>query len=1834
MRVTWSGVAPFVIATLLGLARSQSQEGPFVPDAGERDGASGGVTPAPTSEHEDDNSLGYTGSRLRQEDSPPRIVEHPSDLIVSKGEPATLNCKAEGRPTPTVEWYKDGERVETDRDNPRSQRMLLPSGSLFFLRIVHGRRSKPDEGSYVCVARNYLGEAVSHNASLEVAILRDDFRQNPSDVMVAAGEPAVMECQPPRGHPEPTISWKKDSANIDDRDERITIRGGKLMITNARKSDAGKYVCVGTNMVGERESEIAELTVLERPSFVKRPSSQVVLVEESVEFRCEARGDPVPTVRWKKEDGDLPKGRYEIREDHTLKVRRVTSADVGTYTCVAENMVGKAEASATLTVREPPAFVVRPRNQVVAVGRTVTFQCGATGNPQPAIFWQREGSLSLLFSNQPPQPSSRFSVSQTGDLTITDVEHADVGYYSCQALNIAGSVITKALLEVTDVVSDRPPPVVRQGPTNQTVSVDGTVVLSCLATGNPAPTILWRKDGVLVSTHDSRIKQLDAGGLQIRYAKLGDTGMYTCIASTPSGEASWKAYLEVQEFGVPVQPARPTDPNLIPSAPSKPEVAEVTRTSVTLSWKPNLNAGATPTSYVIEAFSHASGSSWQTLAEHVKTETFVLKGLKPSAVYLFLVRAANAYGLSDPSPITDAVKTQGNPPPPPIAPPLTYLTRPYHIPRAAGSREGDVDHLQTSWFVTSAFACCALPCHQVEQQSQYIQGYKVMYRSSPEGGQQPRGEWGVFEVRTPGEDSAVVPQLKKGVTYEFKVRPFFNEFQGTDSEVKIAKTLEEAPSAAPRGVTVTKSDDNGTAILVSWQPPPEEEQNGVVQEYKIWCLGNESRYHVNRTVDGSTFSVLIPSLSPGVRYSVEVAASTGAGPGVKSEVTFFQLDSSGRMMESGQPEENTLSQQISDVVKQPAFIAGIGAACWIILMVFSVWLYRHRKKRSGLSSSYAGIRKGEGRRSRVARSRWSVCMCPEENTLSQQISDVVKQPAFIAGIGAACWIILMVFSVWLYRHRKKRSGLSSSYAGIRKVPSFTFTPTVSYQRGGEAVSSAGRPGLLNIGEATNQQWLADTWPNACSNHNDCSINCCTASNGNSDSNLATYSRPADCIANYNNQLENKQTNLMVPESGVYGDVDLSNKINEMKTFNSPNLKDGRFVSPGGQPTPYATTQLIQSSIMSNNINSGVAGGGGGRGCGGGSGGGVSSVGGSGGGGVGDLNEKHCWKPAPAPQQKQQEVTSQLQYNIMEQNKLNKEHYRGGDCPLPATIPYSQAHELSTGGSYNSSDRGSSSTSGSQGPKKGGRTPKLAKQSTMNWANLLPPPPANPPPCRTTEEYSLAMDESYDADMQCPMPPSRMYLQPGELEEEEEEEEMERGPTPPVRGAASSPAAVSYSHQSTATLTPSPQEEMQPMLQDSPDNLGPAPHDRRRHTVSPPPPPRPLSPTHTYGYISSPLALDTDGMEEEEDEEEEGDETDAEVAQAHRHRHHPHHPHHPHHTHPHPHPHPHQQQQQLHPRRLLLRGLEQTPASSMGDLESSVTGSMINGWGSASEEDNASSGRSSAVSSSDGSFFTDADFAQAVAAAAEYAGLKVAKHPGHPPELPGATGARKYHMAPAGHRPSSPVSTDSNMSAAVMQKRPPKKQKQHPAQPGPPAHQRREAYPEDLPPPPIPPPAVLKSPSHPAKLAQEGGRGVISPKMGCGGESRGGEGRGDRRAGAGGCRPREGSDPRTSSSERREAQDRHKTPRGGKGSKQEGSGKTRQHPGSEDILPYSRPSFPGVQQSPRERDPSSSSSMSSRGSGGRRRGEGGPPGGRRNPSDVGLSTLAFQPGEEDLELVES
>ncbi len=46
---------------------------------------------------------------------------------------------------------------------------------------------------------------------------------------------------------------------------------------------------------------------------------------------------------------------------------------------------------------------------------------------------------------------------------------------------------------------------------------------------------------------------------------------------------------------------------------------------------------------------------------------------------------------------------------------------------------------------------------------------------------------------------------------------------------------------------------------------------------------NQTRYYINRTVDGNTLSTILKGLMPGVLYQVEVAAVTSAGVGTRSQ---------------------------------------------------------------------------------------------------------------------------------------------------------------------------------------------------------------------------------------------------------------------------------------------------------------------------------------------------------------------------------------------------------------------------------------------------------------------------------------------------------------------------------------------------------------------------------------------------------------------------------------------------------------------------------------------------------------------------------------------------------------------------------------------------------------------------------------------------------------------------------------------------------------------------------------------------------------------------------------
>lgn len=53
---------------------------------------------------------------------------------------------------------------------------------------------------------------------------------------------------------------------------------------------------------------------------------------------------------------------------------------------------------ATLKVNSPPTFTRTPENVRINAGKTVVFQCEAKGQPQPGIFWSKEGDEVNLWS--------------------------------------------------------------------------------------------------------------------------------------------------------------------------------------------------------------------------------------------------------------------------------------------------------------------------------------------------------------------------------------------------------------------------------------------------------------------------------------------------------------------------------------------------------------------------------------------------------------------------------------------------------------------------------------------------------------------------------------------------------------------------------------------------------------------------------------------------------------------------------------------------------------------------------------------------------------------------------------------------------------------------------------------------------------------------------------------------------------------------------------------------------------------------------------------------------------------------------------------------------------------------------------------------------------------------------------------------------------------------------------------------------------------------------------------------------------------------------------------
>lgn len=397
-----------------------------------------------------------------------------------------------------------------------------------------------------------------------------------------------------------------------------------------------------------------------KPFLIRGPSNQSVVEGASVTFQCRVGGDPMPDVLWRRSasGGNMPLDRVHILEDRSLRLDDVIIEDEGEYSCEADNAVGTITATGILNVYSTPTLVIRPSPKVVEAPLDVSFECKASGQPQPLLFWSVEGNRSLIF---PPNHFDRFETTTTPEsssiLTLPSTAKSDNGVVIvCSAVNAVGSVSVRARLTISSQ-EDRPPPIILLGPVNQTLPIKSVANLICKAVGTPTPIISWYLDGNPVVTSE-RINVTEQGSLMISdLDKNTDQGLYTCVASSRSGKSTWSGFLKLDI---------PTNPNIkffrapeiqsFPSAPGKPEFTSITNSSITISWLPCVKPGASElVGYTVEVFPNDNTKGWLTIGQRIESLSFTHDTLAKDLTYIYIVRAENTFGLGPPSPMSEAM---------------------------------------------------------------------------------------------------------------------------------------------------------------------------------------------------------------------------------------------------------------------------------------------------------------------------------------------------------------------------------------------------------------------------------------------------------------------------------------------------------------------------------------------------------------------------------------------------------------------------------------------------------------------------------------------------------------------------------------------------------------------------------------------------------------------------------------------------------------------------------------------------------------------------------------------------------------------------------------------------------------------------------------------------------------------------------------------------------------------------------------------------------------------------------------------------------------------------
>ncbi|NXT00647.1 DSCL1 protein, partial [Jacana jacana] len=295
------------------------------------------------------------------------------------------------------------------------------------------------------------------------------------------------------------------------------------------------YFCTAENSAGKIRSPNIRVKAVFREPYTVRVEDQRSMRGNVAVFKClipSSVQEYVSVVSWEKDTVSIiPENRFFITSYGGLYISDVQKEDaLSTYRCITKHKYsGETRQSngARLSVSDPaesiPTMLDSFQSREVKAGGLVELPCIASGYPNPAVRWIKDG--------RPLPADSRWTKRITG-LTISDLRVEDSGTYICEVTNTFGSAEVTGTLTVIDPLR------VTLTPKKLKTGIGSTVILSCALSGSPEYIIRWYRNTDLVVVDDYiSIRGISNETLLITAAQKSHSGAYQCFATRKSQTA-------------------------------------------------------------------------------------------------------------------------------------------------------------------------------------------------------------------------------------------------------------------------------------------------------------------------------------------------------------------------------------------------------------------------------------------------------------------------------------------------------------------------------------------------------------------------------------------------------------------------------------------------------------------------------------------------------------------------------------------------------------------------------------------------------------------------------------------------------------------------------------------------------------------------------------------------------------------------------------------------------------------------------------------------------------------------------------------------------------------------------------------------------------------------------------------------------------------------------------------------------------------------------------------------------------------------------------------------